>query len=230
VTRSNQLPAPEDKARTVRSMFDSIAPRYDFVNRVMTFGLDIGWRRRAVGELKLQRDALVLDVACGTGDFCRELGKAGLTVIGVDFSWGMLAAARTSAPLVQADALALPLAQGSLDGITCGFALRNVDDIGALFEAFARSLRPGGRVALLEVAEPERALLRASHRLYFQKVVPLIGGLLSDRSAYKYLPASTAYLPPPAELVAQLAEAGFVDVRRTLVALGAAQLVTGTRA
>lgn len=229
MTRSNQLPAPEDKARTVRSMFDSIAPRYDFVNRVMTFGLDIGWRRRAVGELKLQRNALVLDVACGTGDFCRELRKAGLMAIGVDFSWGMLAAARTSAPLIQADALALPLAQGSLDGITCGFALRNVDDIGALFEAFARSLRPGGRVALLEVAEPERALLRAGHRLYFNKVVPLIGGLLSDRSAYRYLPASTAYLPPTAELLAQLAEAGFVDVRRTLVALGAAQLVTGTR-
>ena len=230
MTRSNQLPAPEDKARTVRSMFDSIAPRYDFVNRVMTFGLDIGWRRRAVGELKLQRNALVLDVACGTGDFCRELRKAGLMAIGVDFSWGMLAAARTSAPLIQADALALPLAQASLDGITCGFALRNVDDIGALFEAFARSVRPGGRVALLEVSEPERALLRAGHQLYFQKVVPLIGGLLSDRSAYRYLPASTAYLPPPAELLAQLAEAGFVDVRRTLVALGAAQLVTGTRA
>jgi demethylmenaquinone methyltransferase / 2-methoxy-6-polyprenyl-1,4-benzoquinol methylase len=230
MTRPNSLPAAEDKPRAVRSMFDSIAHRYDLVNRVMTFGLDVGWRRRAVRELQLDRAALVLDVACGTGDFCRELERAGMVAVGVDFSSGMLGAARTDAPLLQGDALTLPVASGALDGITCGFALRNVADIRALFGEFARTLRTGGRIAALEVAEPASGLLRAGHSLYFKKVVPVIGGLLSDRSAYRYLPESAAYLPPPAELVRIIEVAGFTQVRRTALALGAAQLLTGTRA
>jgi demethylmenaquinone methyltransferase / 2-methoxy-6-polyprenyl-1,4-benzoquinol methylase len=230
MTRPNSLPAAEDKPRAVRSMFDTIAHRYDLVNRVMTFGLDVGWRRRAVRELQLDRAARVLDVACGTGDFCRELERAGMVAVGVDFSSGMLAAARTDAPLLQGDALTLPVASGALDGITCGFALRNVADIGALFVEFARALRTGGRIAVLEVAEPASGLLRTGHGLYFKKVVPLIGGLLSDRSAYRYLPESAAYLPPPAELVGIVEAAGFTQVRRTALALGAAQLLTGTRA
>jgi demethylmenaquinone methyltransferase/2-methoxy-6-polyprenyl-1,4-benzoquinol methylase len=230
MTRPNSLPAAEDKPRAVRSMFDSIAHRYDLVNRVMTFGLDVGWRRRAVRELQLERAALVLDVACGTGDFCRELERAGMVAVGVDFSSGMLAAAHTDAPLLQGDALTLPVAPGALDGITCGFALRNVADIRALFGEFARTLRTGGRIAALEVAEPASGILRAGHSLYFKKVVPVIGGLLSDRSAYRYLPESAAYLPPPAELVRIIEVAGFTQVRRTALALGAAQLLTGTRA
>jgi demethylmenaquinone methyltransferase / 2-methoxy-6-polyprenyl-1,4-benzoquinol methylase len=230
MTRPHSLPAAEDKPRAVRSMFDSIAHRYDLVNRVMTFGLDVGWRRRAVRELQLERAALVLDVACGTGDFCRELERAGMVAVGVDFSSGMLAAARTDAPLLQGDALTLPVAPGALDGITCGFALRNVADIRALFGEFARTLRTGGRIAALEVAEPASGLLRAGHSLYFKKVVPVIGGLLSDRSAYRYLPESAAYLPSPAELVRIIEVAGFTQVRRTALALGAAQLLTGTRA
>jgi demethylmenaquinone methyltransferase / 2-methoxy-6-polyprenyl-1,4-benzoquinol methylase len=230
MTRPNSLPAAEDKPRAVRSMFDSIAHRYDLVNRVMTFGLDVGWRRRAVRELQLDRAALVLDVACGTGDFCRELERAGMVAVGVDFSSGMLGAARTDAPLLQGDALTLPVASGALDGITCGFALRNVADIRALFGEFARTLRTGGRIAALEVAEPASGLLRAGHSLYFKKVVPVIGGLLSDRSAYRYLPESAAYLPSPAELVRIIEVAGFTQVRRTALALGAAQLLTGTRA
>jgi demethylmenaquinone methyltransferase/2-methoxy-6-polyprenyl-1,4-benzoquinol methylase len=230
MTRRNSLPAAEDKARAVRSMFDSIAHRYDLVNRVMTFGLDVGWRRRAVRELGLERGAVVLDVACGTGDFCRELQRKGMMAVGIDFSAGMLAAARTEAPLVQGDALSLPVAPGALDGITCGFALRNVADIRDLLHEFARALRTGGRIAVLEVAEPTSGLLRAGHGLYFRKVVPVIGGLLSDRSAYRYLPESAAYLPPPAELVRSIEVAGFTDVRRAVLALGAAQLLTGTRA
>jgi demethylmenaquinone methyltransferase/2-methoxy-6-polyprenyl-1,4-benzoquinol methylase len=230
VSGRSRLPTQEAKPGAVRTMFDQIAPRYDLVNRVMTFGLDVRWRRRAVKALGLERDALVLDVACGTGDFCRELEKAGLRAVGVDFSAGMLAAARTEAPLVQADALALPLAPGALDGITCGFALRNVVDIGALFESFAAALRPGGRVAILEVAQPEGSLLRAGHGFYFNKVVPLIGGLLSDRAAYRYLPESAVYLPPTRRLMAMLGAAGFARVERTPLSLGAAQLLSATRA
>ena len=222
------LPSGRAKVDAVRSMFDSIAPRYDLVNRVMTFGMDRGWRRRAVGTLGLPAESLVVDVACGTGDFCRDLESAGYRAIGIDLSAGMLLEARTDAPLLQGDALNMPFADGVVDGITCGFALRNVADIGALLTEFSRVLRRGGRVAVLEVAEPDSRLLRMGHSVYFRRVVPLIGGVLSDRDAYRYLPESTAYLPRRARLLEMLDEAGFDDARSRLVALGAAQIVTGT--
>jgi demethylmenaquinone methyltransferase/2-methoxy-6-polyprenyl-1,4-benzoquinol methylase len=223
------LPTGPEKAATVRAMFDAIAERYDLVNRVMTFGMDVGWRRRAVAELRLPGGALVADLACGTGDLCGELERAGYRTAGFDFSHGMLARATTSAPLVQADVLALPLSAGRLDGVTCGFAMRNVADLGALIAEVARVVRPGGRVAFLEAAEPARGLLRAGHRAYFGTIVPLIGGALSDRRAYSYLPRSMAYLPPPAELVAMLRTSGFDDAARAELAGGAAQLLVGTR-
>jgi demethylmenaquinone methyltransferase / 2-methoxy-6-polyprenyl-1,4-benzoquinol methylase len=223
------LPSGQAKVDAVRSMFDSIAPRYDLVNRVMTFGMDRGWRRRAVGTLDLPRASTVVDVACGTGDFCRDLESAGLRPIGIDLSAGMLRAARTAAPLAQADALRMPFANESIDGITCGFALRNVLDITALLDEFARVLRRGGRIALLEVAEPESAALRFGHSVYFRKVVPVIGGLLSDRDAYRYLPESTAYLPSRGRLLEMMDAAGFDEARSKLVALGAAQILMGTR-
>jgi demethylmenaquinone methyltransferase/2-methoxy-6-polyprenyl-1,4-benzoquinol methylase len=227
--RDAPLPTGEDKARAVRAMFDAIAPRYDLVNRVMTFGLDIGWRRATARALELPAGSLVIDVACGTGDLCRALARLGLRPVGLDFAHEMLARATTSAPLVQGDALRMPFADGIADGLTCGFALRNVADLGVLFAECARVLRPGGRLALLEVARPANGLLRAGHRLYFDKVVPLIGGLLSDRAAYSYLPRSAAYLPPPTELLALIEEAGFADVRRRQLGLGAAQVITGRR-
>ncbi|HLI55660.1 MAG TPA: class I SAM-dependent methyltransferase, partial [Actinomycetota bacterium] len=128
---SDPLPRGEEKVRAVQSMFDAIAPRYDLLNRILTFGMDVGWRKRTVADLVLAGGSVVLDLACGTGDFCRELQKAELKPIGFDNSAGMLAAARTTAPLVLADALQLPVADGAADGITCGFALRNVVDLGA---------------------------------------------------------------------------------------------------
>jgi len=228
--RRTELPEGAQKARAVRTMFDSIARRYDLVNRIMTFGLDIGWRRRAVRELNLQGGSIVLDLACGTGDFCRELAKRGMRAVGFDFSYGMLAAARTTVSLVQADILALPVGDARADGVTCGFALRNVVDLTALFKQIARVVRPGGRIALLEVSQPENKVVRAGHRFYFNKVVPRIGGLISDRKAYSYLPASVAYLPPEDELMLMLSAAGFTDVRRIRLGGGAAQILLGTRA
>jgi demethylmenaquinone methyltransferase/2-methoxy-6-polyprenyl-1,4-benzoquinol methylase len=224
------LPQGQDKARAVRGMFDRVAGRYDLVNRVMTFGLDVGWRRRTVQQLRLPGGALVADLACGTGDLCTELVRSGYRAVGFDFSGGMLAKATTGAPLAQADALALPLADGGVDGATCGFALRNVSDLSALFAEAARVVRRGGRAAFLETAEPVGPLMRAGHRVYFGRVVPLIGGALSDREAYRYLPRSMAYLPPPDELLRMLRVAGFADAVRFPLTGGVAQLLVGTRA
>jgi demethylmenaquinone methyltransferase/2-methoxy-6-polyprenyl-1,4-benzoquinol methylase len=227
---SEPLPSGEDKAAVVRSLFDRISPRYDLVNRVMTFGMDVGWRRRAIRELHLPTGARVFDLACGTGDFCRELARAGFLPVGFDFSHGMLASARTDAPLVQADILRLPVADASADGVTCGFALRNVVSLEALFAEIGRVVRPGGSIALLDASRPENPVLRAGHAVYFERVVPMIGGVLSDRDAYAYLPRSMAYLPEPTEMVRMLREAGFPSARRIALSGGVTQLLTGVRA
>ncbi len=223
------LPKGEDKVRAVRSMFDAIAPRYDLVNRIMTFRMDVGWRRRTVRSLALPGGSVVIDLACGTGDLCRELAAASLVPVGIDLSLGMLQAARTSAPLVQGDALRLPVPDASVDGATCGFALRNFVALGPFLESLHRVVRPGGRIALLEVAEPANPILRWGHGIYFGKVVPRIGGLLSDGAAYRYLPRSVEYLPEPSELMNMVRDAGFADARRELLSGGIAQLIVGTR-
>jgi demethylmenaquinone methyltransferase/2-methoxy-6-polyprenyl-1,4-benzoquinol methylase len=226
---TENLPEGDDKVRAVRSMFDTIAPRYDMVNRVMTFRMDVGWRRRTVRDLCLGPGSRVADLACGTGDLCRELVAQDLVPVGFDLSYGMLANARTDVPLAQADILRLPVPDASLDGATCGFALRNLVELRAFFDELARVVRPGGRIALLEVAEPPNRALRWGHSIYFGKVVPKVGGLLSDAGAYQYLPKSVAYLPPPEEMLDDLADAGFSYVRRQLLSTGIAQLVTATR-
>jgi demethylmenaquinone methyltransferase/2-methoxy-6-polyprenyl-1,4-benzoquinol methylase len=224
------LPKGDDKVRAVRAMFDAIAPRYDLVNRIMTFRMDVGWRRKAVRSLGLPSRSVVVDVACGTGDLCRELVRAGLAPIGIDLSFGMLAAAHTDSPLVEADAVRMPFAGATFDGATCGFALRNFVALEPFLRSLAGVLRPGGRIALLEVAEPANPVLRWGHGVYFGKVVPRIGALLSDGAAYRYLPRSVAYLPPTEEMLDMVRAAGFEDVSRSLLSAGIAQLITGTRA
>jgi demethylmenaquinone methyltransferase/2-methoxy-6-polyprenyl-1,4-benzoquinol methylase len=224
------LPAPGDKAAMVRAMFDRIAPHYDRLNRLLTFGLDRGWRRAAVAASGAGPGRLVIDVACGTGDLAALAARAGARVLAVDFAPAMLRRARgRGAALTRADALALPVCDGVADAVTCGFALRNVTAIPDLLAEAARVLRPGGRLVLLEVAEPRGMLLRWGHRAYFHRLVPLLGGLLADREAYAYLPASAAYLPGPARLREQLEAGGFTGARRRLLGGGSVQLVTAER-
>ena len=223
------LPTGSDKTRSVQAMFDVIAPRYDLVNRVMTFRMDVGWRRRTISALGLPPGSTVVDLACGTGDLAAELAARGLRPIGADLSFGMLANAPRPFPRLQADGARLPLPDASIDGLTCGFALRNFTDLHATFTEMARVLRPGGRIALLEVATPPNPVLRFGHGIYFGQVVPRIGAALSDGDAYRYLPRSVAYLPEPDEMLTMLADLGFSHERRVLLSVGIAQLITATR-
>lgn len=226
------LPAPAEKRAAVTAMFDRIAPRYDLVNRLMTLGLDRSWRRAAVSALGLRLEDRVLDLGCGTGDLTIEAAAAGLRVVGVDLSAGMLCVAeRRAARLawIRGDAAALPLAAQSLRGVVSGFALRNFIDLGAVFAECARVLEPGGRLALLEIDEPRSRFLALGHRLYLRRLVPWLGGALSDRAAYRYLPESVAYLPAEEELRALLQRAGFEAVAKRGLCGGVAQLVTARR-
>jgi demethylmenaquinone methyltransferase/2-methoxy-6-polyprenyl-1,4-benzoquinol methylase len=252
------LPTGGEKVAAVDAMFDAIAPGYDVTNRVISLGLDVGWRRRTVLSLGLAPGTTVLDLACGTGDLSLELARHGLVGIGLDRSAGMLQAAQlragasrpsssgsaapqrpmSSAPLVRGDGLTLPVRSGAVDGVVCGFALRNFAALPPVLAECARVLRPGGRLALLEVDAPTNPVLRAGHQVWFGKVVPFVGGLVAARSgaprerasaAYRYLPASVAYLPPTPELLALISSAGFSAVERLPLSGGIAQLLTGTR-
>ena len=228
------LPEADEKAVTVRTMFDRIAPSYDRMNRIITLGFDQRWRRSLIDRLAAGSDDTVLDLACGTGDFAMMARAQGARVVGLDFAGAMLSAARERCPsgvaLVRGDALTLPLVSGSVSVAVSGFALRNFVAIPPVLAELARVLRPGGRVGLLEVDEPRSAVLRLGHGLYFRRVVPAIGALLSDGRAYAYLPASASYLPEGDGLRDMLEEAGFTSVEKRSHLGGAAQSITAVRA
>ena len=210
-------------------MFDRIAPVYDRMNRLMTGGLDRRWRD-ATARRVIQPGDTVLDAACGTGDLALADLRAGAArVVGVDFSEQMLErAARKSSAIewVQGDLCKLPFADGSFQAVTIGFGLRNVADKEDALRELRRVLAPGGRLGILEITRA-RGPLAPFFRIWFEGLVPLAGKLLPGGSAYAYLPASVRRFPAPKELAAQIAQAGFGDVRYRLLAGGIMALHVG---
>ena len=214
----------------VRTMFDRISPVYDAMNRTMTLGLDQRWRRATAAAVVRPGDR-VLDACCGTGDLAIAAKAAGGTVTGLDFSERMLERARGKSgeiEWVQGDALALPFEDEAFDAATVGFGARNLDDLGRGLVELRRVLRPGGRLAILEITQP-RGVLAPFYRLWFDRLVPLLGRVLPGGSAYTYLPASVRRFPGPEELVEQFRSAGFEDVRFRLFAGGIVALHTESR-
>lgn len=235
----SSLPPPQEKSVYVEQMFSRIAAGYDRVNRVMTFGMDQGWRQYAVDLVAPPPDGRALDVGCGTGDFLPQLAVRAYDglVVGVDYTLPMMQAGQpkierlgSRGAFVDGDALRLPFADASFDAITTGFVMRNVTDIGAAFAEMWRVAKPGGRVACLEVARPTNPLVRFGHGIYFQRVVPIIARVMGgDPTAYTYLPQSARVFPPPDDLKRIMEGVGWRDVRYTLLGLGAVAVHIGVK-
>ena len=226
------LPPLMEKAAVVRAMFDRIAPRYDVLNRLIAFRLDQRWRRAVVRAATISAHDRVIDLACGTGDLSELAVRTGARVVGVDFAGNMLAGARRrgiSAAFVQADAERLPLPPHWATVIVSGFALRNFVSIPAVLAEAARVLLPGGRLVLLEVDTPTNKLLQWGYGLYFKRLVPFLGALLSDAPAYAYLPRSVSYLPESSTLQRMIEAAGFRQVVKHQLSGGVVQLLTAIR-
>jgi demethylmenaquinone methyltransferase/2-methoxy-6-polyprenyl-1,4-benzoquinol methylase len=223
-----------DKGRSVRAMFDAIAPRYDLLNAVLSLGIDSGWRRAALRAALARRPRRILDVATGTADLALALKRRApeAEVIGVDFAEAMLDVGRAKAKrrglpveLTVGDGTALAYEDASFDAVTIAFGLRNFADVGAGLREFRRVLRPGGRLVVLEFPPPPRGPFGAAFRLYFTRVLPLVGRLVSGHGgAYRYLPASALAFPEPPALASAMREAGFDHVVWTPLTGGVAAL------
>ena len=222
-------------------MFATIASRYDLLNHLLSGNVDKRWRgivAKALVAPLSNREARILDVACGTGDLSLKLFQSGeAQIVGVDFCRPMLDIAATKIsregsriPLVEGDALNLPFHDGAFAAVTIAFGLRNLTSVEAGFRELLRVLQPGGRVAVLEFSKPRAPILRSLFRIYFTKLLPLFGGLVSgSRSAYEYLPDSVSRFPDQDELAAMMTEAGFVKVSYQNLTGGIAALHLGTR-
>ncbi|HVM71998.1 MAG TPA: ubiquinone/menaquinone biosynthesis methyltransferase [Anaerolineales bacterium] len=207
----------EERARYVHNVFGRIAKRYDLMNRLMTAGQDIRWRRQTIKRLRLLPGERLLDLGAGTGD----LGRAALRqqpairLVSADFSLDMLLAGQASGglPWLNADALRLPFPDGSFDAVVSGFLLRNVGNLETALKEQYRILKPGGRIAILETTRPHSGILRPFVRFHMRVVIPWVGGLVSrNREAYRYLPASSEAFLSAEELAGQMAASGFESI------------------
>jgi demethylmenaquinone methyltransferase/2-methoxy-6-polyprenyl-1,4-benzoquinol methylase len=237
-------PQPDKSPDRIAGMFDAIAPRYDFLNHVLSAGIDRRWRARAIRSLGLTGTETVLDVCTGTADVALQArgganGAAARRVIGVDFAGAMLsiglrkvraAGQAARVVLVRGDATRLPVADGSVDAATVAFGIRNVQRPDVACQEMARALRPGGRLAILEFGVPRIPGVSTLYLWYFKYLLPLVGRVVSGhQAAYSYLPASVGTFPPPAEFMRILGSAGFADVRAEPLTLGIVYLYTARR-
>lgn len=228
---------PSQKRAYVREMFARIAPRYDLLNRLMTFGMDAGWRTRAAKTAVAKNPApFVLDLATGTGDFAIAVQNVtpAARVIGLDLVYEMLEYAQQknntrAIPLLAGDALDLPFTANTFDAVTSAFMLRNVVSLERAFAEMARVLKPDGRVVALEITQPRVPLWSALYKFYFYRFVPLLGGALSDRAAYRYLPDSAARFVNADELARVMRDAGLRDVKYELLNVGTVAIHAGSK-
>ena len=231
----------QTKKEEVREMFDNIAPKYDLLNHTLSMSIDRVWRRRVVGEVRRAKPGRILDVATGTGDLAIAMARRirDVQVLGVDLSEQMLAVARRKieargldGPIVldRGDAERLAVADASVDVATVAFGVRNFGDLGAGLRELARTIKPGGKVVILEFSRPRNRVFRALYEFYSYKILPRIGGLVSrDKRAYEYLPASVGEFPAPEEFMAMMARAGFRNCRARSQSFGIAQIYIGER-
>lgn len=229
------------KKEGVKKMFDNIAPDYDKLNHILSLNIDKNWRKKAVRELADEARPLnVLDVACGTGDFTIEIARKvpqGSTVVGVDISDGMIAVGLEKlaklgidATLKVADCEALPYEDNTFDRISVGFGVRNFEHLELGLSEMYRVLSPGGKLVILELSVPSNAFIRWCYKLYFLKILPFIGGLVSgDRSAYEYLPASVLRFPAPDKFMSIMKSAGFDVVEHRAFTLGVCRMYIGKK-
>ena len=222
-------------------MFDNIAPKYDLLNHTLSMSIDRVWRRRVVGEVRRAKPGRILDVATGTGDLAIAMARRirDVQVLGVDLSEQMLAVARPKIEargldgrivLDRGDAERLAVADASVDVATVAFGVRNFGDLGAGLRELARTIKPGGKVVILEFSRPRNRVFRALYEFYSSKILPRIGGLVSrDKRAYEYLPASVGEFPAPEEFMAMMARAGFRNCRARSQSFGIAQIYIGER-
>jgi demethylmenaquinone methyltransferase/2-methoxy-6-polyprenyl-1,4-benzoquinol methylase len=235
-------PSPSKSPDRIEGMFDAIADRYDFLNHVLSAGIDYAWRRRAIAALALTGTERVLDLCTGTADLAlaaRAASPPASRVVGIDFSHEMLrvgyakiqrAALGASVALVRGDAMRIPVADRSVDAVTIAFGIRNVEQPEVVCRDVHRVLNPGGRVAILEFAIPTIPLVRAAYLGYFRHILPRIGRIISGhQAAYEYLPASVSAFAPPDDFVKILRQSGFTDIRAVPLTVGVVFLYTATR-
>lgn len=230
-----------EKGRAIRQMFDEIAPRYDLLNRLLSFGVDRRWRRVAVRQLAIPSGGRVLDVATGTGDVALEIARQtdpSVRIVGADFTQGMLVRGRekvAASPyrdrieLVNAPCEAIPHPEGTFDGATIAFGIRNVVDRERGLREMIRVLKPGGRVVVLEFATPRSWLFRKVYLCYFHQLLPRVGGMLSRRGAYQYLPESVQEFPNRETFLKMMGEAGLTALRHIDLTGGIAVVYVGTK-
>ena len=233
----NQL-QQRNNPREIQGMFDEIAPTYDLLNHLMSFGLDIRWRRSAIKQLEAKQGGLFLDIAAGSGDVSLDLLRLKhRNIVGADFALNMLhlfreklAHRHSQISLVSCDALALPFRSGSFDATIVAFGIRNFANRLQSLEEMLRVLKPGGISVILELSHPVRPGISELYRAYSRWVMPLIGRLISgSNSAYRYLPSSVAGFPAKDEFISLMATAGFVGTRATPLTFGVATIYVGQK-